>query len=260
VTPVTVCGLAITPVKGTRLRAVESVRLDRHGARENRRFFLIDEDDQMVNATHLGALNTVVSTYSDRDRRLSLAFPNGREVEDDVRLGDEVVAGFYKQPTPARLVLGEFSEAISEHVGKQLQLVEAGEEGAVDRGPTGAVTLISTASLARLADQAGRPSIDSRRFRMLIEVDGVGAHEEDDWVGHDLRVGEVLLHAQGHVGRCVITSRHPDSGEIDLHTLKVLGSYRRHLATTEPVSFGIYGEIIQPGEIRVGETVTLGDD
>jgi uncharacterized protein YcbX len=258
--PVTVCGLAITPVKGTRLRAIESVRLDRHGARENRRFFLIDEDEEMVNSTHLGGLNTVISSYSDRDRHLSLAFPDGRVVEDYVTLGDEVTTRFYKQPMPARLVVGAFSEAISEHVGKQLRLVEAGDEGAVDRGPTGAVTLISRASLARLADQAGRPSVDSRRFRMLIEVDGVGPHEEDAWVGRTLRLGEVVLRAQGHVGRCVITSRHPETGEIDLHTLKILGGYRRHLATTEPVAFGIYGEVVRPGEVRVGETVTLADD
>ena len=37
-----VSGLAITPVKGTRLRAVDSIRLDEDGVRENRRFFLID--------------------------------------------------------------------------------------------------------------------------------------------------------------------------------------------------------------------------
>ena len=38
-TPV-VCSLAITPVKATRLRAVERVRLEHDGVRENRRFLL----------------------------------------------------------------------------------------------------------------------------------------------------------------------------------------------------------------------------
>jgi uncharacterized protein YcbX len=260
VTPVVVCGLAITPVKSTRLQPVDRIRLDRQGVRENRRFFLIDEDDEMVNATHLGELNTVLSGYSDPDRRLSLAFPGGRVVEDDVTLGDEIVTRFYDQQLRARLVLGEFSDAISQHVGKQLRLVEAGEVGAVDRGPTGAVTLISRASLARLAEEAGRLSVDSRRFRMMIEVDGLAAHEEDAWVGHKLQVGDVVLRAHGHVGRCVITSRHPETGEIDLHTLKLLGRYRRHLDTTEPVAFGIYGEIVRPGEIVLGQPVTLVDD
>jgi uncharacterized protein YcbX len=179
-------------------------------------------------------------------------------IEDEVRLGDELTTKFYRQPMVARVVLGEWSEAISRHVGKRLRLVEAGEEGAVDRGSIGAASLISTASLARLAEQAGRPSVDPRRFRMLIEVDGPGAHEEDGWVGQMVRVGDALLRAQGHVGRCVITSRHPETGEIDLHTLKILGSYRRDLDTTEPVAFGIYGEVVEPAVVRVGERVEVG--
>src|SRR5947209_8125280 len=119
----------------------------------------------MVNATHLGALNAEVSDYSDPARRLTLECPDGRVLEDEVKVGDEVVTGFYGQPMPARLVVGEWSGAISQHVGKGLRLVEAGEEGAVDRGPIGAVSLISTGSLGRLADQAGRSTVDSRRFR-----------------------------------------------------------------------------------------------
>jgi uncharacterized protein YcbX len=256
----TVTGLSITPVKATQLQAVDHVRLDERGVRDNRRFFLIDERGEMVNATHLGALNTVVSAYSDGDRRLSLSFPGGRVVEDEVGLGDEVVTSFYSEPTPARLVLGDWSEAISAYVGQQLRLVEAGEAGAVDRGPTGAVTLISRGSLQRLAERAERTSVDVRRFRMLIEVDGIGPHEEDAWVGHTLRVGETLLRGRGHVGRCVITNRHPETGEIDLQTLKILGRYRREVETTEPVAFGIYGEVVEPGTIRVGDTVTVAGD
>lgn len=256
---ITVAGLALTPVKGTRVRGVDSLRLGRHGVRENRRFFLIDEQDAMVNATHLGMLNQLVSDYSDANRRLSITFPDGRVVEGEVHWGEEVTAGFYGQPLPARAVAGEFSEAISEHAGQSLRLVEAGEDGAVDRGAGGAISLISRASVERLAAQAGRESVDSRRFRMLIEVEGVGAHEEDRWVGHMFRIGEVALRARGHVGRCVITNRHPESGEIDLQTLKILGTYRRSVDTTEPVAIGIYGEVLRPGSIRVGDAVALGD-
>ena len=38
---ITVRGLAVTPIKGTRLQTVDSVELDRTGARDNRRFYLI---------------------------------------------------------------------------------------------------------------------------------------------------------------------------------------------------------------------------
>ena len=252
-----VAGLAITPVKGTRLRSVERVQLDKRGVRDDRRFFLINDRDEMVNAKSLGALNTIVSAYSDDERRITLSFPGGRALEDEVRLGDEVTTSFYDQPTPARLVLGEWSEAISDYVGQPLRLVEAGEQGAVDRGADGAVTLISRGSLQRLAEQAGRESVDVRRFRMLIEVDGIGPHDEDAWVGRTLRVGEALLRGRGHVGRCVITNRHPETGEIDLQTLKILGGYRRQVETTEPVAFGIYGEVVEPGTISVGDAASL---
>jgi uncharacterized protein YcbX len=199
----------------------------------------------------------VVSAYSDADRRLSLTFPDGRVLEDEVRLGDEVMTKFYSERMPARLVSGAWSEAISEHVGKPLRLVEAGEQGAVDRGPEGAVTLISRGSLARLAQHAGRASVDVRRFRMLIEIDGIGAHEEDQWVGHAVEVGEAVVRAGGHVGRCAITNRHPETGEVDLQTLKILGGYRRAAVTTEPVAFGIYGEVVRPGAVALGDAVTV---
>jgi uncharacterized protein YcbX len=94
---------------------------------------------------------------------------------------------------------------------------------------------------------------------MLIEVDGVGPHEEDGWVGRTVRVGEAVLRGGGHVGRCAITNRDPESGEITLQTLKILGRYRRALDTTEPVAFGIYGEVLEPGTIRIGDRVEVDD-
>ena len=256
---ITVTGLAITPVKGTRLRAVDRVQLGPYGVRENRRFFLVDGRDEMVNATHLGMLNAVVSDYDDKERRLSLRFPDGRLLEDEVRLGDEVKARFYSESVSARFVTGEWSEAISEYVGQPLRLVEAGDEGAVDRGASGAISLVSRASLERLAARAERSSVDPRRFRMLIEVDGAGPHDEDSWVGRTLQVGDAVLRGRGHVGRCVMTNRHPETGEIDLQTLKILGRYRRDLDTTEPVAFGIYGEVVRPGQVGVGDPVRLDD-
>jgi MOSC domain-containing protein len=253
--PAVVRALAMTPVKATRLRSVQSIRLGEDGVRENRRFFLIDEQGEMVNAKNLGVLQTIISAYSDDDRRLSLRFPDGRVLEDEVRPGEEVMTSFYSQPMPARLVEGEWSDAISDRTGVRLRLVEAGDAGAVDRGAEGAVTMISTASLQRLAEQAERTRVDGHRFRMLIEIDGVGAHEEDRWVGRRLAVGETIIAARGHVGRCVITSRHPETGVVDLHTLKILGSYRKQVETTEPVAIGIFGEVVRPGEVGVGDSV-----
>ena len=247
----------MAPVKGTRLQQVDEIRLDVGGVRENRRFFLIDDANEMVNSLRLGELQRVVAMYSDEERTLRLELPGGRVLQGEVVLGPAVTTEFYGSPLEAHLVEGPWSDAFSEVAGKRLRLVDAGEEGAVDRRALGAATVISRASLDRLAAEGALDGIDSRRFRMLIEVDGVEAHAEDAWVGQKVRLGAALVDFKGHVGRCAITTRNPESGAVDVRTLKILGRYRRDVETTEPIPFGIYGQVREPGVIRVGDKVAL---
>ncbi len=254
---ITVRRLSIAPVKGTRLRLVERVSLERHGVRENRRFYVVDARARMVNAKVLGELQTVLADYSDPDRRLTLTFPSGREVSGTVELGERIQTRFFSRQIEARALEGEWSAALSEHVGRPLRVVEPVDGSAVDRGAQAAASLISRASLDRLAAEAGEDELDARRFRMLIEVDDVDAHAEDAWVGRRMRVGGALIAWRGHVGRCLITSRDPDSGEIDLPTLDILGGYRGGVEATEPLPFGIYGRVLEPGEVALGDQAVL---
>jgi uncharacterized protein YcbX len=252
-----VVGLGVTSVKATRLRAVDRVVLGRDGVRENRRFYVIDERGRMINSKTIGELQTVIAEYSDPDRRLRLELPDGRVVEDEIRLGEEVDTRFFSGQRRGRLVEGPWSEAFSEVAGRPLRLVEPVDGGAVDRGTDGSVSLISRASLARLAQEAGEPSVDVRRFRMLVEIDGVEAHTEDGWVGAGpVRIGGALVSFEGHVGRCVITSRDPDTGLLTLPTLDLLKDYRGSLRTTEPLPFGVWGRVLEPGVVAVGDEVT----
>jgi uncharacterized protein YcbX len=253
----TVTGLAVTAVKGTRLRVVDAIELGRTGARGDRRFFVIDDNDRMVNGKTLGSLQTLIASYDEQAEALTLDFPDGSRVTESVRQGAPVTARFYSQQVDGRVVVGPWAAALSAHVGQPLRLVSTGS--GVDRGARGAASLISRASLARLAREAGVDAVDGRRFRMLIEIDGVSAHAEDDWVGARLRVGEALIRFEGHVGRCLITSRDPDSGEVDLPTLDLLRGYRGDAETTEPLPFGIYGRVLEPGAIRVGDRVARAE-
>jgi uncharacterized protein YcbX len=255
--PTVVSGLAIAPIKGTRLHEVETVALNRSGVRADRRFLLVDDRDRMINGKHLGELTALVADYDDADRRLRIRFPDGRVLEDAVRHDGPIEARFYSGILRGRIVSGPWSEAISEYARQPLRLVEAGEQGAVDRGALGAVSLISRASLARLAAEGGCDGVDARRFRMLVEIDGIDAHREDDWVGRWVRVGQALVTFEGHVGRCLITSRDPDTGVVDLPTLDILREYRGDLDTTEALPFGIYGSVLEPGVIRVGDPVIV---
>ncbi len=255
-----VAGLAVTAVKATRLRQVDSIDLGRDGVHSNRRFYLIDKRDRMINGKLIGELQQVIADYSDAQRTLRLEFPDGRVVEDEIRLGDEVTTRFFSQTALGHVVDGPWSAALSDCFAQTLRLVEVGDRAtAVDRGPAGAVSLISRASLVRLAHAGGADAIDSRRFRMLIEIDGVSAHAEDRWVGRRVRIGEATIGFGGHVGRCLITSRDPDTGKVTLPALDMLSDYRTGLDTTEPLPFGIYGQVLEPGTIRVGDAVTPMD-
>lgn len=252
---ITVTALSVTPVKGTRLLGVSELDLVSTGAPSNRRFYLVDERGRMLNGKVLGELQAVIAVYDAGADQLRLTFPDGSVVRGVARPGEEVQARFYSRPRTDREVKGPFSQALSDYLGRKVRVLDAGERGAVDRGGRGGVSLMSRASLERLAAEGAVGAVDGRRFRMLIEVDGVGAHEEDGWVGGRVRLGEAEVAFIGHVGRCLITNRHPETGESDLPTLDLLLDYRAGASTTEPVAFGIFGQVLRPGRIRLGDTV-----
>ncbi len=246
-----------TPVKGLALQERDEVTLTRRGADGDRDFLLVTEGGAMVSSVRIGSLLQVRAAH--RDGRLSLAFAGGETVEDEVALGPEEDVQFYRLRMPVRPVLGPFSAALSAHAGQALRLVAAPpQRGAVDRGAQGAVTLLSTASLEDLAAQGGFDApVDPRRFRMTIGVEGVGAYEEDGWVGREVAVGEAALRVTGQVGRCVLTTRDADSGEVDLPVLQVLGDYRDDADATEPLPFGVHAAVVRDGRVAVGDAVAF---
>jgi uncharacterized protein len=251
-----VTSLATTPVKGLRLRPREAVTLGLSGVPDNRCFYLIDDHDRMLNGKQVGALCTVVADYDLSTRELSMRFPDQADVNGEVRLGEWVLSRFFSLELHARLVIGPWSDALSDYAGRPLRIVAADpRRGAIDRGAAGAVSLISQASVVRLEQLSGDREVDPRRFRMLIEVDGPAAHEEDDWVGRQVRIGEALVAMRGHVGRCLVTTQDPETGHADMPVLDMLRSYRGGLGTTEPLAFGVYGEVLEPGTVRVGDHV-----
>jgi uncharacterized protein YcbX len=90
---------------------------------------------------------------------------------------------------------------------------------------------------------------------MTIEIEGVSRpHEEDSWAGREVRVGEVLLRVGTPVPRCVVTTLDPATGRRDFPTLRVIRDYRGLNAERE-LEFGVYAEVVEPGEARVGDPV-----
>jgi|SRR5579875_186253 len=249
--------ISVAPVKGLGLVQLSAVELGWSGAAANRVFYLVDQDGRMVNGKRLGALATVVPAYDPALMTLSLRFPDGSEVAGEVVRGQEVTTSFFGRPVLGHAVEGPWSEALSSYFGRRLSLVKVAHEGeGVDRGAKATVSVLSTASLARLAEALGaREGLDPRRFRMLFGVSGVAAHAEDTWVGRRARFGEAVVAIGGLAGRCLVTSQDPGTGEPDLDTLGALRSYRRGPEGAEKFPFGVWGAVVQPGRVALGDTV-----
>ncbi|MFL5960869.1 MAG: MOSC domain-containing protein [Gaiellaceae bacterium] len=253
-----VARISIAPVKALHVVNPDEVEVGSGGVAGDRRFWLVDRGGRLVNDKRRPQLLRVRAEWDEATRRLGLEFPDGLgRVEGVVEPGEAVEATLYDRPHPSRAVPGPWQEALSDYLGEPLTFLWS-EGGAVDRGVGGgAVTLVSHASIERLMEEAGvTDPVDGRRFRMLFEIDGVGPHEEDEWFGRRVAIGDAVVTPVGDVGRCAVTTKNPDTGETDFDTLGTLAAYRRE-GRTEPLPFGVHAAVVQPGRVRVGDAVRL---
>jgi uncharacterized protein YcbX len=251
---VRVAWISRSPVKGLAIRQIDECELTEAGIAGDREFFLVDENDRLVNSKGLGVLQQVVSAYDDEAQSLRLEFPDGTKVDEQISLDGSIDARFWGNSVAVRVVSGPWSKAISTFAERDLRLVQA-PGPAPDRLRSGAATLLGTASLRAMARILGVDDVDGRRFRMNFGIDGLREHEEDEWLGRRVRIGEAVVVPVGNVGRCAVTTQNPDTGVPDLDTLKALAAYRRESETTEPLPFGVHAAVAQAGRVRVGDTV-----
>ena len=253
----TVSQINVAPVKALGLVHPEDVLVEQTGVAENRRFHLVDESGRRYNQIRNGELVRVRPEYDSEREHLALRFPDGTVAAGEVVLGEAITVDFYGRPVAGHLVDGPWSDALSQWVGRPLQLVQSEPGAAVDRG-RGQVSLVSEESLAELARQAGRDHVDGRRFRMLFQIEGCEPHEEDGWLKRRVQIGDAVVELRGDVGRCAITTQNPETGVPDFDTLRTIDGYRamtRNAAGKEHIPFGVYGEVLRAGVVRVGHSV-----
>jgi uncharacterized protein YcbX len=250
-----VAWISVAPVKALALVQLEEALLGPGGVEGDREFFFVDPDRRMINDKECRDLVRIRPAYDTAAGTLAFTFPDGEVVDGPVTPGGPLEARFWAdRPVAARLVPGPWSDAVSRFAGRPLRLARAARPGGgIDR-PRGPVSILSTASLERLAEAAGvEARVDERRFRMLLGVDGVRPHEEDEWLGRPVRFGGAVVRPVGHIGRCAVTTQNPDTGQPDLDTLRTIRGYRED--GTEPIPFGVYAAVLEPGVVRLGDPV-----
>lgn len=142
----------------------------------------------------------------------------------------------------------ELRQALEARSGRELFLLHD-HRGSYDAAP---VSIISSQTVARIAEQSGTEA-NPWRFRpnLLVDLEGAEAFDELNWVGRIARLGDTGRIAVTKVDeRCVITTLDPATAKPSPAILRYVAQHHKQCA-------GVYGVVLTPGEVCVGDTVWL---
>ena len=111
------------------------------------------------------------------------------------------------------------------------------------------ISLVSQATLDHLSELAGK-TVDVRRFRPNIVLDGVPAWGEFDWVGKEMQLGTARIAITARINRCLNIDVDPETGERDIALLPVLQKHFQHTQT------GVLAQVITSGTVAIGDIMT----
>ena len=253
----TVIGCGFSPLKGAAHAHPERIVVRRHEVLGDRRWALVEPRPgglRVMRTVEVPAIMTVRAQI-DADDLLRLDLPDGRTYWVTSPDGPALVADYWGRETRVRPAPGAWDAALSEMLGRHVELVAVERAGGVVYAEP--VSLVTTSSLLEVARRAGVTSVNDERFRSTVVVQTVGlpAFVEQTWVGRQLRVGGVELLVRRQLARCAVIRFEPGSGQAsgpDL--LRLLAADR---TTASGIVFGVGAEVITPGEIRVGDPVEV---
>lgn len=143
----------------------------------------------------------------------------------------------------------ELREEISSRLGSDVELMNL-NHGIFDESP---LSVISLGTVRGIERESGR-QVDLRRFRpnIVLEPNGAEPFEEDRWVGRTLMFGEggAVIGVTMKDERCVMVNLDPDTAEKDSLVMTTVVRLNENYA-------GVYGTVVNAGELRVGQVVTL---
>lgn len=253
--------LYLYPVKSLAGIPVSSFGLDNFGPRGDRRWMIVDADDQFVTQRDHPELATV-TTSIDGDC-VTVTIPGEGRFPLQAT-ANEARARVWQDWVKALLGEPAASAALSRFCGTDLRFVYMPDETfrRVDAGRVTDMRRVGFAdgfpllvtnllSLEELNTRLETP-VEMIRFRPNIVIEGAGAWQEDHW--HELQIADHRVRLVKPCSRCVMTTVDPLTGTkaASLQPLRTLGQYRR---TEDGVIFGMNGIHETPGRISVGDPV-----
>ena len=187
-----VAAIYISPVKSLGLDQFQEVYVASRGIVEDRRLYLIDQQNRLLTQRQAGRLVQARAEYRADPEWLRLQFPDGTMREGSLETGEVVITQIWGRSVPGRLATGDWNQALSNFCQQSVRLVKSDQPGqCYDEYP---ISLVSQASVQGLNQRVPPPVVmDSRRFRPNFLLTGCQPHEEDDWLGGVVQIGEELV-------------------------------------------------------------------
>jgi uncharacterized protein len=223
------------PVKSLAGETLTVAVFNRRGLDGDRRWAVTDTDGKFGSSKStrrfrkMDGLLQLTASY-DRHRNPIIGFPDGRRIPGDAP---------------------DVHEALSNHVGRPVQLRPEGAVSHFDEGP---LHLVTSASLAALADHHGAPVSTARmRANLLVDVGTATGFVEDSWTGQTLAIGpDLVIRIREPMPRCVMV-------DLAQHELPPVPGLLDTIGRHNRACVGVVADVLQAGTTRLGEPVQLLD-
>jgi uncharacterized protein YcbX len=149
--------------------------------------------------------------------------------------------------TPSNVIYDVVDPALAAELGHGARVIKQ-DRGVFDTFP---LSLLTTQTIASLGAHVGM-DLDVQRFRpnFLIDAPSGGAFPEDEWVGRVLRIAGFRVRIDKRDGRCVVVNVDPTTATRTPEVLRAIARERQGL-------LGVYGSIVEPGRVAIGDPVLL---
>jgi uncharacterized protein YcbX len=239
-------GLSPEPLASVALAAGETIPFDRAYAIENGpgRF-------DAAQPRHLPKTNFLMLMRNERLACLSSRFDDATHTLTLARQGRQVARADLASALGRRLIEQFFAAYMEAELRGPPKVVCAPGHSFSDVAAK-CVHIVNLDSVRALERMLGR-SVDPRRFRANLYLEGIEPWSELRWVGRRLRAGAVRLAVIKRTSRCAATNVDPATGARDL---AIPASLQRALGHAD---FGVYAVVEDGGEIGVGAAVQVSD-
>ncbi|KRD10828.1 sulfurase [Flavobacterium sp. Root901] len=253
----------IYPIKSLAGISCKSALAQEMGFENDRRWMLIDENNQMITQREHRIMSQFYPEISEG--KISITFQEQKhQFAVNEHLKNSIEVNVWDDKSEVVEVSTETSKWFSQHLGFKCKLVKIIKSG--DRKHESSklketfnvsladgypYLLIGTESMNFLNEKLN-DKITVLRFRPNIVISSETAHEEDDF--ETFTIGEVQFKNVKPCGRCIMVNNDPQNGRLKKEPLKTLSTYR---VVNNSVLFGTNIVSLNSGNIKVGDPLVF---